>query len=144
MSCIWKPLESIVQESQRQEFLNAIADGDLTTVQEFFLQPRFESIVRATNDWGENALHLACFWGHVEMVAYLLNHQGAVFSIDAAKTNNGSDLTALHIATIEGHLSIVQLLLEEHGANIEATTGTRYLRRTSWHLACRYGRVDIV
>jgi len=64
---------------------------------------------------GYNALHLACFGGHVTVVGLLLSR--------AADLLHSSDLngkTCLHIAATYGHYAMVEVLLGQ-GAEINAT-----------------------
>ena len=59
---------------------------------------------------GSNALHLATFSGHVEIVKYLIPKFGdRKFDL----TNFGN--TCLHCAAQEGHLAVVKYLIEECG-----------------------------
>ena len=57
-----------------------------------------------------NALHLAAYGGHVEIVKYLIPKFGdRTFDLD----NHGE--TCLHWAAQEGHLAVVKYLIEECG-----------------------------
>ena len=59
-----------------------------------------------------NALHLAAYGGHVEIVKYLIPKFGdRRFDL----TNAGN--TCLHYAAQEGHLAVVKYLVEECGFN---------------------------
>ena len=64
----------------------------------------------AQDKW--NALHLAAFGGHVEIVKYLIPKFGDR-QFDLTNTGN----TCLHYAAQEGHLAVVKYLIEECGFN---------------------------
>ena len=60
--------------------------------------------------YGSNALHLAAYGGHVEIVKYFIPKFGdRRFDL----TNAGN--TCLHHAAQEGHLAVVKYLVEECG-----------------------------
>ena len=61
---------------------------------------------------GSNALHLAAWGGHVEIVKYLIPKFG---NRKFALTNDGD--TCLHWAARKGHLAVVWYLIEECGFN---------------------------
>lgn len=56
---------------------------------------------------GRTALHKAAFWGHVEMVRYLVNE----LKLNVHARDNYGD-TALHDASKFGHAEVVKILLE--------------------------------
>ncbi len=72
-----------------------------------FVRDRFQS--------GYTPLHVACHFGQMNMVRFLLSHQTEVNPV----TNQG--YTPLHQAAQQGHPMIVDLLLE-NGASPNAVT----------------------
>mmetsp|Transcript_29940 Transcript_29940/g.49403 ORF Transcript_29940/g.49403 Transcript_29940/m.49403 type:complete len:885 (+) Transcript_29940:73-2727(+) len=65
------------------------------------------ALLEATDCDDYNALHLACYWGHLDIVTYLLED----FDIDLnQETEQG--LTALHVACKETEFAIVHYLLQ--------------------------------
>ena len=64
---------------------------------------------------GWTALHLACFFGHPEIAAALLNHGADV----AARSKNAMQNTPLHAAAAGKSLEAVRVLVE-HGADVNA------------------------
>jgi uncharacterized protein len=72
-------------------------------------------IVRAEAADGFTALHLAAFFGQLEVVAVLLEHGAAV----DAQAGNPSHVQPLHSAAAGGHAAIAALLLER-GADPDA------------------------
>jgi len=63
-------------------------------------------LVVSTND-GSSPLHLACYQGHLNVVAKLIKRHP--FQKDLVKKNGD---TALHLAAANGHFAIVKLLLD--------------------------------
>lgn len=64
---------------------------------------------------GYNALHLACFGGHVNVVGLLLSR-----AADLLHSSDLNEKTCLHIAATYGHYAMVEVLLGQ-GAEINAT-----------------------
>ena len=83
--------------------------------------------------YGNTALHLASYWGRIDIVRLLLT-EGADITIAA---NDG--MTALHLASRNGHLDIVRLLLTE-GADITIADSDGM---TALHRASMYGNIDV-
>lgn len=79
---------------------------------------------------GYTPLHVACHFGQVNMVEFLLRY-GAL--VDAV-TKMG--YTPLHQAAQQGHGIIVKILLE-HGASPNAVTAVRRLTKQSVELLAR-------
>jgi ankyrin repeat protein len=69
------------------------------------------------NRIGDTPLHLACLWGHLELVAYLLDLKPS-FGVNVREQNERGN-TALHRACEKGHSAIVNLLTLR-GANLFA------------------------
>lgn len=63
-----------------------------------------------------SALHLACYFGHQEVVQTLLSNSNFLVEIDINIQNNSGD-TPLHKAVLTNRVEIVQILLS-HGANV--------------------------
>ena len=86
-------------------------------------------------DFTDNAtpLHLASKNGHVNVVRFLLEHDGDV------KAENQDGETPLHLASQEGHLEVAAILIK-HGAIVTAQNkyGSNPL-----HLASRMGQVEV-
>ena len=62
-------------------------------------------------DWyGDTPLYLACYWGHVDIVRYLVSEQSCS---TACQKKNGD--TLLHEACTGGYLNIVRYLVSEQG-----------------------------
>jgi ankyrin repeat protein len=94
--------------------------------------------VNATDKGQISPLHLACYYGRLEIVRVLLNHCARV------NTKDSLGQTPLHLV-LEGNrggrdgLSIVRLLLQ-HGADMNAQDGDN---ETPLHLASYYGKLAI-
>ncbi|EED23384.1 ankyrin repeat-containing protein, putative [Talaromyces stipitatus ATCC 10500] len=77
----------------------------------------WKEAMRYSKDPGMNAMHLAAFNGHQEILSLItVNEQGAINRVDRSGTN------ALQWACLRGHFDIVQRLLEK-GANVNAKGG---------------------
>ena len=110
-------------------FLAAAQEGDLAVVK-LFVQAGM-SVEVADDEHGVTALHIAAFWGRLEVVEFLV---GAGADVNA--TNNDGD-TALHLAAWEGHLEVVEFLVGA-GADVNAADDDG---DTALHLAARHGDV---
>jgi len=85
------------------------------------------------NGW--TALHLACFYGHEEVVRALLNTGAEV----NARSTNPLNNTPLHAAAAGKHAAIAKLLLDR-GANANAR------QHSGWapiHAAAQHGDIDM-
>ena len=70
---------------------------------------------------GYTPLHVACHFGQMNMVRFLLGHEGEVDAV----TSQG--YTALHQAAQQGHPMIVSLLLESGAAPNAETTVSKFI-----------------
>lgn len=77
------------------------------------LDLNFRGLQKRNFSW--SALHLACYFGHKDVVALLLQ-KNFIKEIDINIQNNSGDLP-LHKAALTGRVDIVQLLLT-HGSNV--------------------------
>ena len=99
------------------------------------------------NDDGDCLLHIACQWGDVDIVNYLINDQKCCHNVQNAKFN-----TPLHVACLWKSLSITRVLLEmKCSTNIPNKKGetAQYIPLNDngdllLHIACQWGDVDIV
>jgi ankyrin repeat protein len=101
------------------------------------------------NCWDEfagrhQAIHLAAYYGHSEVVKTLLKSGAEIDSIgNFAISNEESKYgTPLHLAVETGNLELAKFLIES-GANFNLTDGT-YEYYTPLHTACRSGKLDAV
>uniref|UniRef100_A0A8C6VYM5 Ankyrin 3 n=1 Tax=Nothobranchius furzeri TaxID=105023 RepID=A0A8C6VYM5_NOTFU len=86
------------------------------------------------NRLGYTPLHVACHYGNVKMVNFLLKNQAKV----NAKTKNG--YTPLHQAAQQGHTHIINLLLH-HGASPNELTANG---NSALSIARRLGYISVV
>ena len=99
------------------------------------------------NEDGDCLLHIACQWGDVDIVKYLINDERCNVNLSNSNWN-----TPLHIACYRKSLHIIRLLLEircstnipnkkgETAQNIPLNT----IGDCLLHIACQWGDVDIV
>lgn len=113
--------------------IEAINLGDLNLVKNFIEEKGVDS---NTMTVGRSLLHIACSFGHIEIVKLLIE-KGANFN---AADDDNSD-TPLHIACGHGYTEIVKLLIEE-GVDLEVTNYDKGF--TPLHVACRHRHTEIV
>lgn len=85
--------------------------------------------VRAGDARGRSAIHLASYYGEVELVRALLQ-QG----IDINQQPEGGGLSALHWAVYNGHLDLIEFLLGQ-GADVNIKASGLYQQRAPLHFA---------
>ena len=101
----------------------------------------------STNPDGDLLLHLACQWGDVDIVRYLVNDQHC----DINTTNNLGN-TPLHTACYTGCTQVIRILLSKRSKTQIANRRSHTPQFISTnpdgdlllHLACQWGDVDIV
>ena len=86
------------------------------------------------NGYGEAPLHLAAWYGHLEVVRTLLGHSADLNAVDR------DNVTPLHKASQSGHFDIVRLLIQT-GAEVNARDK---FDRTPLHGASDWGKAEIV
>src|SRR5688500_17298253 len=82
-----------------------IKGGELNDLKHFVEEHEFD-IINYVNHQGVNALHMAVYWGHLEIVKYLVE-KGANINYVIPKNGN----TALLTAASCGHLEVVKYLI---------------------------------
>lgn len=90
--------------------------------------------VQATDADGNTALHAAAEHGHVELVAFLLEHGAAV------DTPNGEAMQPLHLAALHGRDQVVEhLLVQRADVHARGQSGS-----TALHFAADAGALGVV
>ncbi|GAD99790.1 hypothetical protein AOR_1_288124 [Paecilomyces variotii No. 5] len=84
------------------------------------------------NDYGHTALYAACFYGHTNVVGFLID-RGASVNIECGRLGS-----ALHCAAFRGKLDIVHLLLDR---GVDRKVGKVF--RSTIHAACRGNREEV-
>jgi ankyrin repeat protein len=100
-----KAAEFLAQRGAPVELDAAGSMGRLDVVKSYFDQDG-ALLPTATRRQVENSYYGACYDGHADVVAFLLDH-----GIDSAMTNDGGE-TGLHCAATGAHLAVMQLLIE--------------------------------
>jgi ankyrin repeat protein len=123
-----------VAHGAQVELWDAAAMGNLARVKELVTSK--PAAVNAVAPDGFFALGLAAFFGHADIVAWLLDH-GANVNQAAA---NSQRVTALHAAVARGNVPLARMLLE-HGAdaNVKQESGLAPL-----HEAAANGNSELV
>ncbi len=93
------------------DIFEAASLGELRTMKQ--ISQQHPEYLQATSSDGWTALHLAAFFGHAEIVRWLLENDVAVDARSANPMNN----TALHAAQVSNHVDVARALLE-HGASV--------------------------
>ncbi|WP_133406401.1 ankyrin repeat domain-containing protein [Parashewanella tropica] len=114
----------ITQLNKGDNFLKAVASGDINNVKTFIEQG---IDINCTNKHGETALHLACRAGNVELVKLLLAQRADVNFCDKYNT------TPLMCAVGSKHLGTVQLLLKSENIDVNARNNRK---TTAFSLSC--------
>jgi ankyrin repeat protein len=116
---------------RKRDIFSAVKDGDTASVKRLI---DAGADVNARNLDGNTPLHLACLWGHMDIVRLLIE-TGAELN-----TRDDSDCTPLHLTCFRGLTEIARFLIE-HGADVNASND---YGRTLLHRACSNGRPGIV
>jgi ankyrin repeat protein len=105
---------------------------------EYFVSKKDTNVNETNNDTNWTALHFACYYGHVDVVKFLLNDSNANIQM---KTSNGC--TSLHLAARFGHLNVVQYLIDDAPtcADIDAESNDGL---TALHYATMNGYSNVV
>ncbi|CAJ0564084.1 unnamed protein product, partial [Mesorhabditis spiculigera] len=88
------------------KLLWAVENGDLDVVRENVNRKNVDEVVKA----GRNSMHMACDYGQVEVVKYLIENGGNVNLADK------HGITPLLYAIWENHIEVAKLLMAK-GAN---------------------------
>jgi ankyrin repeat protein len=97
-----------------EEYFEKVAEGNLDKVKEFFATG---GNIYAVDEMLMTGLQISCFYGHKEIVNYLLFEKN--FFKDTKETfqkNCGGE--SLNMACSGGHLDIVQILIEKIGVDV--------------------------
>ena len=98
--------------------------------------------INAKTKLGRTALHLACIYGHSDVVKLLIENTVA-FCIDLnVKDNSGK--TAFLWACFFGHLDVVKIIMKNAAnVNIDLNTKDNY-DKTAFLCACQKGHTDVI
>ena len=116
------------------KLLQAAKDGDAGLVCELLQQGA--DVGAMDGSWAP--LHWAAYYGHLEVVKYLLSRD----DVDADVRNNYDGYTPLVFAAQRGHLEVVKYLLSRD--DVDADAQNNYFGHTPLHWAASYGRLDVV
>jgi ankyrin repeat protein len=117
-----------------KRFLDAAGvHGNLDIVKECY-ENGINVEAKKSNQW--RALHLACCYGHLRIVQYLIEECQA-----SVKARIGDGSNALHIASQYGHLNIVRYLIEDGQVSVATKTNDGW---TALHLASGKGQLAVV
>jgi ankyrin repeat protein len=124
----------IIAHGAQLNIFEAAAVGRLDCVREILNES--PELIDAIAPDGFQPLGLACFFGHAEVAAHLLERGAAVDS----PSHNPMKVTPLHSAVAARSLEITRLLLE-HGAPVNAFQADNF---TPLHAAAQNGDVEII
>jgi ankyrin repeat protein len=116
------------------EFFKAVMDGARDQVEAFMT--RDPELINACTRTGSTPLGLAAFFGHLEIVQYLIG-QGA--PVDGASRNFTRE-TPLHCSVLRGHVAVAGFLIER-GADVNARQVGDF---TPLHAAAQNGDVEML
>ncbi|KAG6610464.1 Tyrosine kinase [Phytophthora cinnamomi] len=101
---------SAVSETHYELIRDAIFDNDRARVAELLAVPGVD--VDHFDAGGQTLLHLACFWGRMELTKLLLAAGASL------KTKNAAGCTALDLATHWGHSSVAEVIRLRGGSSV--------------------------
>ncbi|GMG16813.1 unnamed protein product [Phytophthora fragariaefolia] len=104
------PAASTVSETHYELIRDAIFDNDRTRVAELLAVPGVD--VDHFDAGGQTLLHLACFWGRMELTKLLLAAGASL------KTKNAAGCTALDLATHWGHSAVAEVIRLRGGSSV--------------------------
>ena len=117
------------------DLLQLCTDGDLLTLKDLITKQGLNPN-EVKDPSGLTPLHLACQYGHLDIVQYLINDQNC-----KPETTNTKGCTPLHIVCKSGHLHIVKYLITDHKCNPHCTDNDGY---TPLHAASESGNIETV
>ncbi|PJZ58412.1 ankyrin repeat domain-containing protein [Leptospira barantonii] len=130
--------KEIYELSTNRNLFEAAALGDLEETKRI-VAASHETINTLSQD-GWSALHLAAYFGHLEIVKFLVSAGADLSLTSKSKLSYGN--TALHSAVATGKKSIVEILLEK-GADANALQNPGAI--TPLHIAAsRSGSIEII
>lgn len=124
----------LIDQGARLDIFSAAGTGEIDTVRE--LLEKEPSLINEVAPDGFHPLGLACFFGHSEIVEYLLSRSAAVNSA----SQNARRVMPLHSAVASGNLEIAKMLLEQ-GADVNAVQSGGF---TPLHAAAHNGQAEMV
>ena len=123
--------------STESKVLKACKEGRLVDVRELVAGKKVElKNCVAKNPHGDSPLHVAAYFGHKDVVQYLVEEGGC--KVDS---RNRYRNTPLHRAARQGKLEVVQYLVEKKGSNPMLRC---HWKRTPLHSACIHGQLAVV
>ncbi|KAE8891996.1 hypothetical protein PF005_g11894 [Phytophthora fragariae] len=104
------PATSTVSETHYELIRDAIFDNDRARVAELIAAPGVD--VDHFDAGGQTLLHLACFWGRMDLTKLLLAAGASL------KTKNAAGCTALDLATHWGHSAVAEVIRLRGGSSV--------------------------
>jgi ankyrin repeat protein len=126
--------ELLIERGAQLSMFEAAALGQARVVRNWI--DADPGLLNACSADGFTALALAAYFGHVEVVLYLLTRKAEVNAV----ANNAMRVMPLHSAVAGGHLQIARVLVAE-GADVNAP---QHMGWRPLHAAARRGDADIV
>jgi ankyrin repeat protein len=128
-----KIAQILISHGAKLNLFEASMTGESKVVKE--LVAKDPSIVNSFAKDGFTALHLAAFFGHIEVAKFLI---GSGAKVDAISTNT-QKVTPLHSAAARSQVEISELLLSS-GADVNAKQEKGY---TALHAAAQSGSIEM-
>lgn len=126
------------QAQVNADFLHAARLGNIETLR----NTQDKADADAKNEASETALHLACRFGHLEIVKELLKHEKHKVKIEAQDSDNWTPLLSACSEDHVGTLEILRALFDcSEKLDITVKSGWKY---TALHLACGYSSPAVI
>ena len=118
-----------------KQLLQLCTNGNLPSLKDFITKQQLNPN-EVKDSSGLTLLHLACHYGHLDIVQYFIKDQNC-----SPETTTPSGHTPLHIACKCSHLHIVKCLITDHKCNPHCTDNDGY---TPLHTASESGNIETV
>ena len=132
----WSYVDNEEKEKLKEEVVKAVMEGDLDRIKVLRREHDIElESCTSSDNHGDNPLHLAAYYGHLDIVKYLITKE----NFQQECTNKYKN-TALHRAAHQGNLKVVKYLIEEEKCDPMRVCN---LAQTPLHNACGHNRVQV-
>lgn len=141
-----RDIELDCKDIEGNSIYHIIAKFNNTESLKYFLGKHFDAtreILFSKNNFDETVFHIACRFGHLEIIKMILNKLNNTNYSSILNSKNLQGQTCIHIACAKGYHNIVEYFLRDR----KFLSFLEHLdneSNTCLHLACEYGQSSIV